>query len=104
MDPLTSAVLQALGVGGPLGLVLGLAVKVLWGQLTTLRVHYEGDPDRPEKPGKFDELRKEYEGKLSKERDAYSEEIKRLHSEQKEMLLDLNETLRSLLSPGKEEE
>ena len=97
---LTAAVMQALGVGGPLGLVLGIAVKVLWGQLTSLRVHYEGDPERPDKPGKFDELRKEYEAKLTQERETYAAEIKRLHTEQKDMLLDLNETLRSLLSPG----
>jgi hypothetical protein len=98
MDPLTSAVINALGVGGPLGLVLGLAVKVLWSQLRELRVHYEGDPSRPEVTGKFDSLRKEYETKLTKEREDYAQEIKRLHAEQKEMLLDINSTFRALLS------
>lgn len=70
-----NTIIEALSVSGPLSLVLGLAVKTLWSKLGAL------------------------EAKVDQERANYDSRIDNLHDEQKQLLLDLNTTLRGLLTP-----
>ena len=42
--------LKAIAASGPMAVILGYAVRVLWGRLTALRTHYEGDVEN-DKPG-----------------------------------------------------
>jgi hypothetical protein len=72
--------LTALASNGPLALLAGMIVIVLWRKLTSLQVHYEGDPKDPTKIGlvrtmqqaaqaREDALREHYEKRIDKERD-----------------------------------
>ena len=76
--------LKALIASGPLALVLGIAVKILWTRLAEVEVK------RIEEHRAFlereDKVRDQLESKLQKEREDY-----------KLLLLDLNTTLKGLL-------
>jgi hypothetical protein len=79
-------VINALVASGPMALLMGLVVLVLWLKLQSLRAHYEGDPSDPTKPGRIkqdasaaqdreDKLRKHFEDRLDAERAANKEVV-----------------------------
>jgi len=88
------AALTALASHGPLALLAGMIVVVLWKKLQALQVYYEGDPGDPMKIGlirtmqkaaqeREDALRVHYEARVDKERDA-----------QNAIMRELNDTLK----------
>ena len=91
--------LTALASNGPLALLAGMIVVVLWRKLTALQVHYEGDPSdttgtkiglvarvRQEAQVREDALRVHYDGLVAKER-----------NENKQLWRDVNATLKGLV-------
>lgn len=93
---------QQLAASGPLALVLGLAVYVLWSSNRELRQLYEGDPKDPEqKPGRIAQLQRAAQAREDAIREFYEGKLKVERDEQKELLKELNATLRgSLLDDG----
>lgn len=99
-------VFDAVAQNGPLAVVMGAVVVVLWKRLVQLRTHYEGDPSDPErKPGvlslerraaqqREDAVRGHYEGLLAQERAAHQAEIDRERGEQRALLDQLLNALK----------
>lgn len=83
---------KSIVASGPLAIVLGTAVALLWRSLARIRLQYEGDPDEPEKrPGliramqaearaREDMIRAHYEQQLAEERRANHEISTRLEA------------------------
>ena len=81
--------LRALVASGPLAIVLGMAVKILWDRLSGLEATRLSDHKAAVE--REDKVRDSFEGQLRKERDEY-----------KALLLDLNTTLKGLLDTQEE--
>jgi len=113
--------INTLIASGPMAVVLGLGLVVLWRKLQAQRIYYEGDPD-PDKsektPGKLatmasdaqtreDLIRKDYDGRLSKQRvhyeglittqrGEYEGQLRGEREENKGLFREINETIRAL--------
>lgn len=98
--------------GGPIAIaVLALsALAIVWGKLQILRKFYEGDPGNektPEKPGRLreervaaqvreDEIRDDYDGRLTDQRKHYEDLMAKERAEVKALYRELNSTIKRL--------
>jgi len=99
--------LTALAQNGPLALLAGMIVIVLWKKLTALQVHYGGDPKDPTKVGliaanaaaaqaREDKLNEEAKAREDTLRVHYETRLDSERSAAREVMNDFNATLRGI--------
>ncbi len=87
--------LKSLVASGPMAVILGTAVYMLWRQNRELRTFYEGDPKEPErKPGRIAELVKSGQDREDSVRLEMREALKHERDEQKSVMDELLRTLK----------
>lgn len=121
MDPILVAVLKALGVGGPMGLLLGYTVKVLWAKLQSKESCKDpssinpdplpGAPAREHPP--CNQCLACKDRQLAEERDAsdlaraderakFEEKVDELHGEVRDLLREMARAIQSGPAPTEE--
>lgn len=93
-------VLEILAQNGPLAVIGGAIVLVLWKKLTALQVHYEGDPTDATKVGLIARMRHDAQEREDKLRADYGLEIKTERDENKQLWRETNDAFKGLLNDG----
>lgn len=88
------AALTALASNGPLALLAGMIVIVLWKKLQAIQIHYAGDPKDSTKVGLIRHMQVEAQEREDTLREHYEERLDCERSEQKAVMRELNDTLK----------
>ena len=89
--------LQALAASGPLAILMGLVIVVLWKENRALRKKYEGDPGDAKTPatkGVIEEQRLAAQAREDEQRQHFEQRVDAERTENKAIMRELNETLK----------
>lgn len=93
--------LTALATGGPVAVLAGLIVIVLWKKLNALQVYYQGDPDpAAQRPGLIANMQKAAQEREDGLRSHYEAQLAQERIEQRKVMDELLAALRGDLPPA----